>query len=949
MPASLLQRTAARLGAIAAAIFPSLSIAQDTADNEEIVEEIVVTGSRIARRDFTAPSPIHTIDRETILTSPQPTLEDTLNKMPQITPDFGRASNNPGNGQANLNLRGLGAVRTLVMLNGRRLAPSGIGSSVDVNNLPQALIDRVEVITGGAATVYGSDAVSGVINFITRDDFDGFGLDASAYTTEEGDSEVYDINVTWGLNYSNGNITMFGGYMDRSESFAADREFTTIPWGTNNQGDIFPGGSSAIPSGHVSFPGTDLGDGNFVPIRFTDDGVPIQYVFPDDLYNYAPVNYLQIPLERYSGSIFGNHSINSQLDAYYELTYTRNEGRQNLAPVPLFAFLQTTLNNPVMTPEAQAAFAQYIPTGPDTVAFFFRRRMEELGFRIADNTNDYARAVVGLRGDISENWDFDFWVTYTDGEEETLLLNDASLSRMQQGLLVDPGTGQCRDPSNGCVPLDVFGAGALTEDMLSFLRADPYTNVTSRTQKLVSGYVRGSVFDLPAGPVDVALGVEWRNDEGSYDADEALFLGDNIGWNGDSSVIGEETVKEIYAEALIPIIEGAAGAQRLSLEVGGRYSDYDNAGSTDSWKFGVEWAPIETLSVKAMWQHTVRAPNLDEAFRQESTQDWFIVGSGFLNDECSASRDPIGNGNLQRCIDQGIPESSIGTWEAIPFYPVVETYGGNPALEPEDADTLTLGIVYSGFDNWEGSVYFYDIEIENVIAEPEVLPVCFGVNNLDDSFCNLVTRDIDPINNNFNIAAVDYRLINAGIATARGIDTQIEYSTELPPWMSLSDGYADLSVSLIWTHAIENEIALHPTLNPVDCNGHFGGLCGFLRNRDVTFPENRTNTTLAYSSGNFIANLNWRWIDGTRNGQFLFSEAIGAPPPILAIEEVGSKNYYDLSLGYQFGDKISARLNIANLTDTDPVFMADANGNNTDTGMYDIFGRSYRLTISLQY
>jgi outer membrane receptor protein involved in Fe transport len=945
----LVLRKLAGLGAVAAVMLPVISVAQDNSGDEETVEEIVVTGSRIARRDFTAPSPISTIEREVLIASPQPTLEETLNKMPQITPDYGRASNNPGNGQAHINLRGLGSDRTLVMLNGRRLAPSGIGSSVDVNNLPQVLMERVEVITGGAATVYGSDAISGVVNFITRDDFDGWGIDASAYVTEEGDSEIYDVNMTWGHNYSNGNITVFGGYLERGESFQADREFTEIPWRTDDFGNIFPGGSSAIPAGHVSFPRTDLGDGNPVPIMFTDDGAPVEFVFPDDLYNYAPVNYMQVPLNRYSGGIFGTHSFGGELETYYELTHTRTEGRQNLAPVPVFAFLETTLNNPVMTPEAQAAFAQYIPTGPDTVGFFLRRRMEELGFRIADTTNDYSRFVAGLRGDINENWDFDVWATYTNGEEEELLLNDASFSRLQQGLLVDSVSGQCIDPANGCVPVDLFGAGALTEEMLGFIRSEPYSNLTSRTQKLLSGYVRGSVFDLPAGAIDVAVGLEWRNDQGDFAADDSLFLGDNLGWNGTSSVIGEETVKEVYAEALVPLLEDVTGAHRLSLEVGGRYSSYDNAGSSNSWKFGAEWAPVEALSIKAMLQRTVRAPNLDEAFRQESTEDWFVVDGDLVDDPCTAAADPISRGNVERCVAQGIPESEVGTWEATPFYPVTEIYGGNPNLASEDANTFTIGAVYTGFNDWEASLYYFDIEIDDVIASAESLAVCFSVDNDTNALCDNITRDIDPANDNYNISTVDYKLINAGVASARGYDAQLQYTAELPGWMAISS-YADLTISVVWTHLLENNVALHPALDPIECKGYFGGLCSFLRRHEATFPENRTMTMLQYGSGNFSANLSWRWIDGSRNGIYLFNEAVGEPPPTLAIEDVGSKSYFDLSLGYRINDNISLRLNVANLSDTDPVFMADAtNGNNTDAGMYDVFGRSYRLSIAMEF
>ncbi|MEN8261714.1 MAG: TonB-dependent receptor plug domain-containing protein [Pseudomonadota bacterium] len=213
---------------------------------------------------------------------------------------------NPGNGTAQVDLRGLGSNRTLVMLNGRRLASAGIGSSVDINSLPQSLIERVEVITGGATTVYGSDAVAGVVNFITRNDFEGFGLDASAYTTEQGDSTTYDVSFTYGHQFSKGNVTVFGGYYDREPLFQGDREFTQVAW-VDFGGELFPGGSSATPSGTLFSPRIDFGDGQG-PVRtyFEDNGDPRAFVIPDDLYNYAPVNYLQLPLQRYMGGVLAS-------------------------------------------------------------------------------------------------------------------------------------------------------------------------------------------------------------------------------------------------------------------------------------------------------------------------------------------------------------------------------------------------------------------------------------------------------------------------------------------------------------------------------------------------------------------------------------------------------------------------------------------------------------------
>jgi outer membrane receptor protein involved in Fe transport len=233
------------------------SAQENEPDLDDSIDEIVVTGSRIKRRDFTSPSPLATIDRDTIDFSAQPSLESVLNQMSQVVPDFGRTSNNPGDGTARVNLRGFGAGRTLVVMNGRRLAPSGVGSAVDVNNLPQVLVERVEVITGGATTVYGSDAVAGVVNFITRDDFQGLSLDASASVTGERDAEVYDLNLAYGREIAGGrgHLIAYAGYQDREYLLAGERELTSVALNNNNEtGKLQEGGSPQTPDGVVALP-----------------------------------------------------------------------------------------------------------------------------------------------------------------------------------------------------------------------------------------------------------------------------------------------------------------------------------------------------------------------------------------------------------------------------------------------------------------------------------------------------------------------------------------------------------------------------------------------------------------------------------------------------------------------------------------------------------------------
>jgi outer membrane receptor protein involved in Fe transport len=955
----------AKIGAIPAAValaLPTAALGQADADgiaveSGEVVEEIVVTGSRLARRDFTAPSPITSIDRETLAFSGQQTLESTLNRMPQLTPDFDRTSNNPGNGTARINLRGMGAGRTLVMLNGRRLAPSGIGSAVDANNLPQALIERVEIITGGASTVYGSDAIAGVVNVITRSDYEGFGLDMSAYVTEKGDSNTYDINASWGHNFANGkgNITVFGGYYNREPSFQADRAFTRVPLFENwDTGELEESGSFTVPSGLTFFFTGNPPPDDFAPFTWDPAGNPVPFNVPDDLYNYAPVNYLQIPLERYSGGVFLNYELGRNLETYVELTHTRKIATQNLAPVPAANFSLINSDNPILTPATRQLIEDNffpatgaIPGIDNLYAGPLRRRLLELGPRIFENEDDYSRAVVGLRGDITENWDFDFWVTYTKGDETEAVINAASRSRYEQGFLVDPATGECYDPSNGCVPINIFGEGNITPEAVAFLRLPTLFNTTSRTQKLASFFVRGEPFSTWAGPVGTAIGVEWRKDEGSLEADELLFTGDALGAFPDPSVIGEESVTEVYAEAIVPLAEDAFFGEYLGLELGARYSEYEHAGKVDSYKLGGDWQINSTLRFRAMFQRSVRAPNLAEAFEEQRFDDGAWVSFQPSNDLCSAAADPVGSGNADACIATGLPASQLGVFEAQVQFPTVFISGGNPNLNPETAETVTVGVIVTPewWPNWQVSIDYFDLNVEDEIGGLAAETACFDSANVDNLFCDRIRRD--PLT--FNVNEVDETNINRGILETRGVDTQISFSSELPDYLGIGNNSADLVVNSTWTRMFSNSAQPSAFGTILDCAGYFGWPCNDSRDGN-TWPRDRVTTTFNYASGDLNLFLTWQWIANTKNSAPLGVPIFGYPEPDLAVPVTGVKNYLDLGVGYQFTDKIVGRLAISNLTDTTPPQMADSAGaNNTDTALYDIFGRSYTLSFSLQY
>ena len=922
---------------------PFAAVAQDV-DAEERVEEIIVTGSRIVRRDFDSPSPIVTIDRDALRNTGQVTLEAALNQMPQVTPDFERTANNPGDGTARANLRGLGANRTLVLLNGRRVAPSGVGSSVDINNLPQALVERVEVITGGASTVYGSDAVAGVINVITRNDVEGFGIDVSAYATERGDSEVYDANAYFGHNFANGgNVTLMAGYLDRAAMLASDRRVTSVPL-INLGGMLVPGGSTRTPAGVVLGPPADLGSGP-VRVTFTPDGQPVTFNDPADRYNFAGVNYLQTPLRRHSAALFLELPLTDRLEAYSELTYTRSIAKRNLAPVPLGAVLSINTDNPVLTAQSQQVFADnYVPVGPNTVLFFFGKRLEELGPRIIEDRSDYTRVVAGLRGALSQRWEFDAWATYTRGDEKTLNLNDASLARVQQGLFVAP-SGQCIDPTNGCVPVDLFGAGLLSDEAAAFIGLPPLVNTTDREQKLVSAYVRGPLFELPTGRVESAFGIEWRSDDGSFVADQALFSGDALGFAGSAPVDGSEEVFEVYAETLLPVLSDDATLGALNLELGARRSFYDRAGDVSTYKAGIDWEPLPGFRFRATQQRSVRAPTVLEAFQERFTVSFPFVGADPAEDPCSASADPIGNGLIDKCVATGLPRDQVGVFEATVGFPTDRIRGGNSDLEPESADTLTVGFVLTpaALPDLQLSVDYFDLEVNDRIDQLVAFVACFDRENTEHRNCDAIRRD--PVS--FDIRELFEVNINTGTRRTRGVDTQLGFSMDVPSMFRSGD--ASLAVNLMWTRLIDSTIQAAAGGGTLDCAGGFGFPCNFATD-GFTYPENRITANLNYLSGRFGGYLTWRWIDGTRNARPRNDALLGTPSGPLAVESIGSRSYVDASFAYELTNNIDARLTIANLLDSSAPIVGDALvSNNTDTRLYDVFGRAYTLGISLAW
>ena len=925
-----------------AVALPGGGYASELPAREAAVEEMVVTGSRLKRRDFVSPSPIATLEQTDIAAAPQATLEEMLNQMPQIVPDLGRTSNNPGNGMARVNLRGMGAERTLVLVNSRRQAPSSVDSSVDINNIPKALVERVEIITGGASAVYGSDALVGVVNFIMKEDFRGFSVDTDHGITERGDAGYRDVNVAFGRDFAHGrgNLVVHGGFFERDELFASARELTADVWlEDTTSGHLFTGGSAAIPSTLISYPdGTSIGF-----TTFTEDGTPRAFDGPDDLYNYQEVNYLQTPLTRHSIGVMGSYELQSGYELSFESSLIENLAAQELAPVPVFAHPTINTSNPLLTPETEEFLSENFLVGPDLASFFVSRRLTELGPRRLETERDYWRSVIGVQGELGRGWEIDGWISYTRSNELQLLHNDGSASRFNQALIVDPETRECRDLTGGCVPIDIFGADRISEEAAEFLRVPALRNVSKREQWVASAFVSGAPLQTWAGPVDTATGFEWRGDSSTFTADEALFTNDTLGYRGDAPVDGKERVAEVYTEAAVPLMKDARFANYLGLELGARYSEFDTSGGAWTYKFGGIWEPNERLRLRAMYQSSVRAPNSLELFQRQFSEPATLVRGDPSIDPCSASQNPVDNGHLQRCVIQGLPVDQVGVFEATPFFQARTIYGGNTELLPEEAKTFTIGAIFtpSVLPNMTLAVDYYDIEIANAIGETDPSAICFDALNTQNLFCDQIVRgptgdivELRQINNNL------------GLVTTRGIDTQLRYITALPDRLSLSDEGAQLSLYAVWTHLLDVSNREAPFSATIECAGFFGSPCAGLNGTAVI---DRVSTNLNYTSGPYSVILGSRWIEGTRNFRSVAWMYTGQEEPVLAIPRIGSEHFVNLHATYEFSDGLSASLGIANLFDNEAPLMADATfSNNTDTLLYDVFGRSYNLSFRLQ-
>lgn len=998
MSTNYLTRQAVRLSlaaAAAAAAYAPPLVAQDE------VGAVIVTGSRIARQDFEATSPVVTVTNEYFKMAGEPQVEKILNELPQLVPSITTTSNNPSNGgQANINLRGLGTGRTMVLIDGTAMQPSNVSGLVDTNTIPQALIDSVEILTGGASSTYGSDAVAGVVNFRMRRNFDGVQINLQHGETEESDGTTLTADVVMGSDFADdrGNAVLAFAYDDRDEVLAGARPFGEVSLGPN----LTPVGSGTVPDGGVSWganaptqaaldavfgayggytngsvpPAAIIGlnsNGSLFSFGRGTTAQPVVHFLGDTSdpgfnplsysYNYGPVNYLQLPLERRQAAAFIRYDlVPDRAELYSRLMYTTYNADQQLAPTPVSsglgssvpvsntaipADLRTLLNNRGCSPAAPIVAGSPCPGGTQFVAqrdanFTFGRRYSEVGMRTQENAYDVVQGLLGVRGDLMGSWDYDIYASWGNTQTTATQGGNVSRSRLNSGL-----TNPAFFAAQGCPVFNPFGADNLAPACARAI-AIRATNITEIEQLNALAVATGSLFDLPAGALKTAIGVSYGEQTGAFRPDEFLASGDVVGFNAQQPVSGRITVIEPFVEFSIPILSEMAGADYLGIDLGYRYSDYNLAGGVDTYKAAIQWRPVESLRVRVSQNRAIRAPSITELFLPQ--QENFPSYSDPCNFNSSYRTGPNAAAVSALCQAQGIPAATLPTYTQL-FSQARAFVGGNVALEPEIADTYTAGITWQSQSegelagNLSVSVDFYQIEIEELISSLSVNSIvgrCFndlGSNptfDANNQFCQLFTRDT-----NFRPDGVMTTNLNLAGLEQEGVDLQVNWGFPLSA-MGASDAAGSLYFSLLWSHLL-HKADQETTADPFfDFDGTISQTVGSAN------PENKAVLTTTWSSGDFSVRYNLRWIDGMDvvNNNTLHTPSTGLVPTVPSYE------YHDLSGRWQNG-KYSVIVGISNIGDKDPpIYTTNAQAGiqaNTDPSTYDVLGRRYFVNLGVKF
>jgi len=930
-------------------------------------DRVEITGSRIRSIGNTSSSPVTSVGKADLDTVQPVAVEELVRGLPSAYPAIGPAMNNGSTGIASIDLRGLGSNRTLVLFNGKRFVPANLFGVVDTNNVPVSLLDRVDLVTGGASAVYGADAVSGVVNFVTKRNFTGVEATALYSVSDKGDAKRYKNDLTIGADLADGrgNVALNIGTTRTNPLLLGQRDYanTVISSSTGN-----PGGFSgtAVPAQWSGMPAPITGS------RVIDSttGLLRPVSGTADAYNTNPPNYFETPLTRTQATALGRFRLNDSIEAYTEIFYTRSNVTLNLAPSGTFgAALNIPIGNPYITdPVRQQLCAAYGISAANCVAgnaTEFRaniaRRFVEAGSRIYSYDNTTIQYTAGLRGDIPflDSWSFDAY--YQSGKSNQLQQtgNGFSLSKLQQSVRSLNST-TCTVTSGGCVPINLFGAaGSITPAMLAYLSIPTFATTEVR-QDVISASANGEIgvakSPFAANPLSMAVGVENRKVFGGNKSDAVIQTQGELLGSGaptpDRS--GELKFNEYYFEANLPLVANLPGVQAFNVEGGYRQTEFKTSGGASqnygSWKGGLDWSPIKGLRFRGEKQRATRAPNVNELYQPVTTGLATLAVDPCQGTKILAS-DAGKAGTLTNvCQQTGVPAGQIGSVAAPSSSQINNTSGGNPNLAPEKADTTTVGFVWEpGFvDNLSLSVDFWKIKVNGAVSSAtagQVINGCydptlnpgFGYN----VFCQAIQRD--PLNGGLNgtgSRGVSTQSSNLGLYDYSGVDVGVLYRLPLQMVGAPQLGRIDFSLQL--SHLKKADFKSLPTVATLEQAGYYGV--------DVGTPYSKTKFSqrATWSVGDFSLGYNWRYI-GSAQVQPINTGYLAQYSTIKAY------NYVDLNGTWQAMKNLKLSVTVNNAFDKDPPFVGtgigpgSSNYGNTFPSVYDVIGRRYTLSATATF
>lgn len=876
-----------------------------TATETDDIQQIVITGSRIERSGFTTPTPVTAISTDELKAKAYPSMVDLVNDIPQLVPNtVSIGSQNVSS--AYLDLRGIGASRTLLLVDGRRFAETSPTGGTDINVLPAALISSVDVVTGGASAAYGSDAVAGVVEVNLDDKFQGLKGNVQGGVSQYGDAANVSGSIGFGSHFDNdrGHFVVAVDGLTQGGTVQGTRSWGQQAWGLIPNVSYAPGNGQPqqliapnVRQSEVTYGGVIIAPAGspLHGIQFGPGGVPEPFNYGTDVGTTFMIGGDGADLSREAvtsasvnrQSVFTRigYDIASHTEAWADLLYSRSEQTQNVIPNYNNGNLTISVDNAFLPPSIRA-----LMLANNIQSFLLGRENIELGFNFADGTNTTLRYGTGLKGKFDNGWSWDAYVQYSSNEYYSTEENNRKEANWTNAVdsVINPTNGQpiCRstltDPNNGCVPINVFGPNSISQAALPYVEGTSWYDETE-TQADAAANLRGDLFSDWAGPVSMATGFEFRREATGGTSDPLSLVS---GWRQVNAqpLNGSYDVGEVYLESDIPLAKNLSWAENLDFDGATRLTDYSTSGLVDTWKLGINYSPVNDIRIRATRSHDIRAPNVNELFQTRGQN-------------ISPIFDPVTNQTN----------------------PTLVLTGGNAALQPEIGDTITSGIVYE--PHWatglKASIDYYTIDVTGAITtlDPQTqVTDCYAGQT---ALCSGITRDASG-----KISEVFSAEFNAQEVKTNGFDFEAAYG------FPVANGHMSLRLLANYVDHLITTVGGVST----DAAGQPNG---------AGLPHWRGNMTATYTNAAFTIMAEGRYIEG---GLFNTTYVQGLS---INNNDIPNVFYVDLSASYSLSDKFQVYVKIDNLFNTNPPIIPNSLNvpHASTSAFYDLIGRQYALGV----